>query len=306
MGIRHSEFGPKLQQLRKIVARDGGIDCVFMGNSTVNNAIDPERFSNVYRGISGRDIKCYNFGIDAIPASVAFGLAGIIVEDFHPDVFVYGLVARDLALSPGDKETILFEDAAWYRYRQGDFNLSGWLFEHSYLYRYRELLFCLILLDYDTVFLAADREIIGSNGFIPLPGQDVDTRYPPAPDDSLFSVRRAFEVLYDYSIQPSQVAGLEKLMQLNGPNLSVVIVEMPTPQTHLVFFENGEKDYNRFLDQVSRLASANAVPFITTTDGQLFPDDAWFDYSHVNAKGAEILSDWLAHRIYEAIELSTR
>lgn len=306
MGIRHSEFGPKFQQLQRIVERDGGIDCVFIGNSTVNNALVPEIFSATFLDITGEEMRCYNFAIDAIPASVAAGLAGIIAEEFHPDILIYGLVARDLALSPQDKETALIEDADWYRYRQGEFNVAGWLYEHSFLFRYRELMFRLARLDFEEAFADDDRGIVGEMGFIPMTGQDVDTRIPPSQDDALFSVRRSFEVLFDYAIQPAQLLGLEGLMRLNGPAMQVIVVEMPSPKTRLNFFKDGEADYQRFLNQVSRTASANDVPFITTTDQDLFPDDAWFDYSHVNEKGAVIFSEWLAERVSEAVSTTSR
>ena len=36
----------------------------------------------------------------------------------------------------------------------------------------------------------------------------------------------------------------------------------------------------------------------------MIPDDGWVDYSHLNTKGAKIFSEWLAHRVGQALEQS--
>jgi hypothetical protein len=302
MGTRHYEFGPKLFQLKSIVKKEGAIDCIFLGNSMVNYAIDPEVFASAYKEATGEEIRCFNFAIDAIPASVAGVLAPILVEEFHPKVLIYGTSARDYSVPREDEETTVILDTDWIRYRLGNFNIRGLLLQYSYLYRYRYYFPRLSRLNFRDTLRSRAIYRVSESGFIPLTDEGIEIDNPPDPNDQ--SLKRGFDLLYDYTMQVDNLDGLTNIINLNGPDLQIIIVEMPVPDTFIYFFENRKVDYQLFIDQVNGQAQTGSVPFLETGDLALIPDNGWADYSHMNPIGARAFSQWLGQRVGETLKQS--
>jgi hypothetical protein len=303
MGTRHYEFGPKLFQLKSIVERKEGINCIFLGNSTVNNAMDPGEFASAYKETTGQDIRCFNFAVDAIPASVAGVIAQILVEDFQPKVLIYGTSARDYSLPLDDEETTVILDTEWIQYRLGNFNIKGLLFQYSHLFRYRNYFPELSRLNFRDTLRSEAIYRVSENGFIPLTEEGRQIDNPPDPNDQ--SLKRGFHLLCEYSIQTDNLDGLTNIISLNGPDLQIVIVEMPVPDTFIYFFENKNVDYQLFIDQIAGQARAGGVPFLKTSGLALIPDDGWVDYSHVNPTGAQAFSQWLGQQLGETLKQGT-
>jgi hypothetical protein len=92
-----------------------------LGSSTVDVGFDPDAFQMGYQEVAGRDIRCFNFGIDASSSISAAVLTGILIEDYHPRLLIFGTDARDYAVLREEPDTAVVLDTPWVRYRQGYF-----------------------------------------------------------------------------------------------------------------------------------------------------------------------------------------
>jgi hypothetical protein len=134
-GSIHNQFETQLGRLETVAANFGSIDCIFVGSSMVWHAFDPGEFTRVYAEETGRDMKCFNFGVDGGVAATAGVLAPILVQDYQPRYLIFGTDARDYAVPIDSADVTVQLDSPWVRYRQGEFTIRGWLYEHAHLSR---------------------------------------------------------------------------------------------------------------------------------------------------------------------------
>src|SRR5688500_11504110 len=104
MGSRHYQLGHKLALLDRLIRKTGRVDCIMLGNSMVETGIEPESFQTGYKKMTGRDINCFSFGIDASSATSTAALVMIIVEDYHPRLLISGTDLRDYAVGREDPD----------------------------------------------------------------------------------------------------------------------------------------------------------------------------------------------------------
>lgn len=307
LNTRHRQFEVQWDRLQKFVRENGRVECIFLGNSMVVSAFNPIVFANAYEAETGERLRCFNFGIDAIPTLTAGSLAQILMEEYQPRLLIYGMDARDLSVGRDEGDTTVIQDMAWLQYRMGNFNLEGWLVEHSALYRSRRLLDNLFHFSYrDTL-----RSYYGPESPLGLLGYDpVDTiadyiNQSPDPNNPEYQIQYYYRLLSSYRILPENQAGLEMLLAQQQTPGQLLLVEMPVPDTYFHFFGNvtsaTEGDYATFTNYVSSAASRFNVPFWLSTNENLIPDEGWMDYSHVNAQGAKIFSAWLGQQVGQAV-----
>lgn len=303
MGTRHYQLGPKLARLEAATRKDGRIDCLIVGSSMVDLGFDPQAFAEGYKGYTGQDIRCFNFGIDALPAVGSAALADILVKDFKPDILIYGTDARDYSVAPNSEDAVVILGSNWVKYRLGHFTVEGWLLEHFYLYRYRDSLSRLIRFDYEDALRSSTKlnHEITPYGFTPYSTIGRYIHNPPDPQDDSFQITYYYSLLADYEMREENLTGLAQIISQNGQSTQVFVVEMPVPDGYFYFFGNGKDDYKRFIDRITNLANSNDVPFLQTTMRNMIPDDGWVDYSHLNTKGAQIFSQWLGQQVGEAV-----
>ena len=302
MGSAHYQLGHKLTLLDEFVEKNGSVDCVAIGSSMVDVGFNPDSFQKGYREVAGRDIRCFDFGIDASTAASAAALAKILVEDYHPRFLILGTDARDYAVPSTDRDPAVILESPWIRYRQGDFSLQGWLLEHSYLYRYRQHFGRLMRLNFEGT-LQAETKLnfpILSNGYSPINKVATYINRAPDPEDPSFEVTYYTSIYSSYEMLDENLAALGSMMSFNKSTTQVVVLEMPVSDGLYYFFGHGKTDYNKFVSQVGALANLYHVPFWRTEPIDLIPDDGWSDYSHLNTKGAEIFSVWLGRQVAEA------
>ena len=301
-GSRHEQLEIQLGRLEMIAANEGAVECIFLGNSMVWRGFDAETFARVFNEETGRHMRCFNFGVDGMPAAGAGVVASILAQDYRPRYLIYGADARDFAVPPDARDAAVLRDTPWLRYRQGEFSLNGWLYEHAHTYRYWQSLAYLMRLERTYLFVGRRSGLSGDDyGFTPdnTVGEYVSSS--PLEHLELGPVQYYLELLSNYEILPENVHGLEQIASLNGPNTKVILVEMPVPETYLEFFGNGEQDYDSFLQQVQKVAGANQISFWRTRPLQLFADDEWVDYSHLNTRGARTFSRWFARQLSASI-----
>jgi hypothetical protein len=299
---RHRQFELQLGRLDSIVAREGSINCIFLGNSMVWRGFDPEAFARGYEKRVGQGMRCFNFGVDGMPVVTAGALARILVKDYHPNLLIYGTDARDYAIPRVSEDATVLLDSPWLRYRLGQFSVQGWVQEHSYLYRYQATLSQVLRFQNRYLFLTASYASNKDNyGFGGDARSKLNVTLPPDQQRDAGQVQHYFALLSDYRMLPENLSGLEQLLDQKGADLQVLIVEMPVPPTYLDFFSRGEQDYRRFIDQVNQMARVKAVQFWPTTQLWLIPEDGWVDYSHLNTTGARIFSNWLGEQLGSAV-----
>lgn len=298
LGSRHSQLGYKLYLLNAEVKRNGPIDCIMVGSSTVDVGFDPEIFQKAYLDVAGREIRCFNFGIDASSAISVEVLARILIEDYQPRLLIFGTDARDYAVQREDQDTAVVLTSPWIMYRDGFFSLDGWLLDHSYLYRYRQHLARLTRLQFQGTL--AQTEMIYKlrlNGMNPVSIVSTYINDPPEPEDDSYEVVYYNRIYSSYQMLDENLGALEKILDHEKSGTRVIVVEMPVSDGLYYFFDNGEADYNRFIARMDELTARYQVPFLRTEPLDFIPDDGWSDYSHLNIAGAQIFSDWLGRQV---------
>jgi hypothetical protein len=302
MGSRHYQLGHKLALLNVLARKTGHVDCIMLGSSMVDTGFDPAAFETGYREMTGRDIHCFNFGINASSAASTAALTRIVVEDYHPRLLIIGTDARDYAVPREDPDPAVVLNTPWVAYRQGEFSLEGWLLDISYLYRYRQHLGRLARFQFEGALWSNTKlnyEIL-PNGFTPLSKVSTYINDPPNPEDDSFEVTYYTRIYSSYQMLHENLEGLESKMEYNQSGIPVILVEMPVSDGLYYFFGNRESDYNRFLTRVGELATLHHVLFWQTEPLDFIPDNGWADYSHLNKTGAEIFSTWLGQQVGRA------
>ena len=299
MGSGHYQLGHKLALLDAEVKRHGTVDCIMVGSSMVDVGFNPAFFRTGYHATVGRDIRCFNFGIDASSAASTAALAKILVEDYHPRILIIGTDAHDYAVPSSDKAAAVILDTPWVQYRQGNPSLDGWLLEHSYLYRYRKHLSRLLRLDFEnTVWSETKLNFpILPNGFTPITKISTYINDPPDPDDTSYEVTYFTRTYSPFHLLDENLMALGGILQYHGSETGVIVVEMPVSDGLYYFFGNGEADYNRFIARVGEQANQHQIPFLRTEPLDFIPDNGWSDYSHLNVTGAELFSTWLGEQV---------
>jgi hypothetical protein len=294
LGSRHGQFEYQLARLERVVERDGPVNCIFLGSSMVWLGIEPETFSQAYKHKTGLDIRCFTFGVSALPTNAAGPVAEILIQDYQPELLIYGLSARDLAFPNQAEDAAVILGTPWVQYRSGHFTGQGWLYEHLYVFRYLPHFRKLLALDFGPLEDEFGTTSSEWYGFLP--------REEPITDKSLVSANDyAYEWLYNYKIWPETLLGLEQIVKQNGEDVQVIVLEMPVPPTHFDYYKNGRSDFDQYIAEIEPIIAAEGIPFWKTTDLQLIPKEGWWDPSHLNVEGAKVFSDWLGRRVGQAV-----
>jgi hypothetical protein len=306
LGSRHSQLGYKLALLDAEVNKNGPVDCIAVGSSTIDVGFHPDAFQMGYQEVAGNGIRCFNFGIDASSSISVAVLTGILVEDYHPRLLIFGTDARDYAVVRDDPDTAVVLDTPWVRYRQGYFSLEGWLIDYSYLYRYRQHLGRLARFTLqDTLWSHTTNSFeLFSNGFNPIHEVATYINDPPDSGNDSYEVVYYTRIYSSYQMLDENIAALEEIIDYGKSGTRIMVVEMPVSDGLYYFFGNGEKDYKQFVTTVDKLTSLHQVPFLQTEPLDMIPDDGWSDYSHLNVAGARIFSTWLGQEVgrFEKLE----
>lgn len=299
MGSRHYQLGYKLSLLDNAIKKNGPIDCIMVGSSMADNGFDPDAFLVGYKEIAGKEIRCFNFGMDASSATSTAALVRILIEDYQPRILIFGTDPRDYAVPSEDNDPSAILDTPWVKHRQGKFSIDGWLLDHSYLYRYRPHLSRLMRLNFEGTLGSATKDIfeVHSNGFTPRREVSTYINQPPVPGDDSFEVKYYTRIYSSYKMLDENLEALERIMGYNGMATEVIIVEMPVSDGLYYFFGNGRADYSQFVTRVLKLAGQYNVPFWQTEPLDSIPDYGWVDYSHLNTAGAKIFSTWLGQQV---------
>lgn len=279
----------QLANLDAVVRSQGGIDCIFVGNSLVLLGIDPVAFAAAYETRADRRPQCFNFAMPGITVAGITALARILIEDYRPRLLVYGVTARDF--SPA-AEAPAIEAVPWVQYRWGTMSIDGWLAEHSSAYRY--------LLVYGAPGDSAPGEPLrdfaarAPRGFFPIA---LDANAGALASD------RAVELIageLQRNLAPLQVSAIGRLLQLRTAGVQLLVLEMPVRLAASQWPSDATARYRHLMDEVRQLTERAGAVFWSAADVAVIPSDGWLDMWHMNARGAERFSRWLGERVAAA------
>jgi hypothetical protein len=306
LGSDHPQFEQQWFRLQEYTAQRGGVDCLFLGDSTVMTNFAPGPFAEAYRQETGQTLDCFNFGVGAITAVGFAALSQLLVQEYAPRLLLVGVQALSFTVPAEEQGGADLAVNAWVRYKLGDFSPEGWLYEHSHLYRHLGNFGQLasFTINQQEVMRSAAGEVGGAqDGFFPMVGPGpFDVSQPPDPAMDHPYLEHYFAVMGGFQLLPENLAALERIMALNSPTTQVVVVEVPVPETFYPLFGNGVQDYERFVEVMEWETAVAHIPFWRMTDLSQLPGPLWFNYNHLNADGAPIFSRWIA---YELAQLPT-
>lgn len=284
LGVGNPQLEVKWLRLQAMQQQEK-VDCVLIGSSMVNVGLDAEQLSRGLEQETGEDWQCFNLGLSTLTGEPAGVLGRLAVRQTQPRLLVYGLSARDFGAQFGELSRPL-DDAPWVRYRLGEEVFGGWLFEHSFLYRYN-VAFKTWLRPSNRPAMQGYQTLVEVDGFSPSRENNPE----PLPGQPLMD---------GFFINPADWEGLEKLAALNGPQLRLVVVEMPVQAEFLpLYLEGGEAAYEElFVKPLTEYLAGQGIPLLRgqVVAGQI-PAEGWYDQRHFNALGARLFTAWLAQEL---------
>jgi hypothetical protein len=295
LGTEHKQFEQQWTRFEEYAAAHQDIDCVFLGDSTVQTDFWPGAFADAYQKESGEEIDCFNFGTGALSVEGLATLAQILAQDYAPDLIIVGVQALNFTVSHDEQGNSNLTDTSWARYRLGEFTPVGWLYDHAYLYRYLGVFRPLI-----TFSDNFDERGALKDGYYPMPGPGpFDISLPPDPNFDHPYIEHYYAAIGNFQFWPENLAALDQICALNSTSTKVLLVEMPVPKTFYAFFNQGEQGYRNFVETVDSRAEARKIPFWETAKLML-PASFWYNYNHLTPGGAEVFSRWLGQELARA------
>jgi len=268
--------------------QQGEVNCVMIGSSMVNVGVDAKQLSQELGGQTQGDWYCFNLGLSTLTGESAGVVGRLAVRQTQPRLLIYGVSMRDFSAQFGELARPL-DDAPWVRYRLGEEVFAGWLFEHSFLYRYT-VAFKTWLRPANRPMMEQYQALTGEDGF----SASDENNPEPFPERPLIE---------NFFINPADWAGLEALVALNGPQTRLVVVEMPVQEEFLPFYVVGGKDAYEalFLNPLGEYLNAHGVVLLRGQEmANTIPAEGWYDQRHFNALGARLFTQWLAQQLIES------
>ncbi len=294
LGSGHQNFDLKLARLDAFVRKEGGVDVIFLGPSTVNYGLDPEVIRRTYRARTGTDLRCFNFGLAALNNAVMADLVNILVDRYHPGFIVLGTFPGQERFGRNTADRLLSNP--WFTARLGRKSFRGWILDRSLAYRYF-LRFRIWLEHPNFSRLLSNLEArTRFDGFTrserAMPGIE---KQPNRRTEREFYRRFAH-----FRIGRGQLAALERVLKAKS-RVGLAVLEMPIHPTALSFFGGGPEDYARVVNATRVRAERAGVPFWAPA-GLGLPSGCWKDRHHLNSAGARILSLWVAPKLAESLK----
>ncbi len=295
-GSWHYQFDLKWFRLKQYVADNGNVDVIVLGNSLVNTGFDPDIVTQTYYEKTGLRLRVFNFGVDGLTIAPNSVNAKLLVEEYHPALLVFVTEMRDYDAANGLETAVMFLSDPWVQYRMGDFNLRGWIVDHSLALQhylpYQNWMrsdfpntFATFLQVYHATSLAGyepDYEVM-STASVSKPNDLADNPY--------------FDNSHPYQVDPSRLECLRAILDLaREGGTQIMILEMPV---HPVFFEyaGGKAVHKAFQEKIAETVQAAGAIFLPAFDEVTIPLQGRSNLTHLNWRGAPILSAYLGEQL---------
>lgn len=311
LGTNNIEFEANLDTLTALTEREGPMDCLFIGNSTIGRAIDPKSFGLAYKDQTGIEIRCFNFSVNGTSVPTSILITKILIKIYQPKLIVFGTSIGEYAAYFHDIPQERYTDNPWFKYQLGQFSLEGWITQHSFAYR--------ILLFYTysannglriqpTLDQAPDNIKERTNyGFAYTDEVKEDINHPTRDDRERF-----FHNLGGLNYSQHIASSLEELFKLQDQaDIQIVVVELPYHKSLITLydtpgkFEEKKEELASFYKHISaeliNVTSLHNILFLRSTYLFMIPDNGWKDREHLNGIGAAIFSQWLGNQLGAAV-----
>ncbi len=251
LGTANAELDVKIQALDKITQKEP-VDCIFLGSSQLDTAINPVVFSEAYERETGVVLNCYNFSLGTLTAGPAGKIATLLVYRYHPKLLVVGLSARDFSRDFGELTRPLTADP-WVKDHLAQPNLTGRLTEQSMLFRFLNQTRVAFNPDYQAFRLRLKRQL-APDGFLQYTGNDLTI------DTTMFIPK--------YKLNAEDLSGLDEAMAMKDQGVKVILLEVPVYPDFLPNYVEGdtEKYFTAFRVPIQQRVDVYGVPFVYTQE----------------------------------------
>jgi hypothetical protein len=276
---------------------------ILLGSSLTNSGVEPEEINKAYTKATGNEpLRIFNFGVEGLTIQPNSAVARLLFETYHPKVLIFGTEIRDYAANNGVGVANEILSDPWIRYRMGDFNLRGWLAEHSIAYRYYLANRNYLTWDFYTnqATLVNRIKIVNDDGYDVENRVSEDAFLPPDPeneDDAAY-----FELFKDFEIDPGRIDNLHDMLEAGEEHgVTIIFMNMPVVHTFFDFFEGGMVEYENFVTVISGEVIAGGGYFVPAPPEELIPPLGRSDRVHLNKYGAPIFSRYIGEQLAELV-----
>lgn len=292
----HNGLDLKLFLLDNLIKKTGKIDCIFLGGSDMNAAVNPELFSQVFEKHTGQKLICFNFGLAGFIPPAAALMAKILVKKYHPPLLVWGFSPASFGDEFKRKPASIINHTPWCRYWLGDFTLDGWLAEISYAYRYfLRFRIWLERPDYAEVLLGRE-ERLSEYGYLKAERVKTFIRFKR----DIEKENRFRDMLSKFDVAIEATAALEQVLRLHSQT-KIVLVDIPVHPQVLTLHDRGADIHRKTASYIKKRAGQKKVSFFFNNRPGFIPEKGFKDLNHMNTIGAKIFSRWLGRQVANAV-----
>ena len=292
------QFEIKWFRLQDYVKQHGGVDIIIMGNSLVNTGVDPDIVAQTYYSQAGVYPRVFNFGVEGMPIGPTSVLAKLLVQRYHPSMLIYVNDMRSYLAGSGlEFETPFFNDL-WVKNQIGNFNLFGWLAEHSTALQHYLPFRNWLRADFPETMAEYIKRYqeTSASGYEPdsMIGANLDV--PPDPNQP--AEAEYFNAYSNYRISAANLGNLKTILDFSkNQGTAVWVVEMPVHPTFYVYF-GGEKVHQQFQQTISSFITAGGGFFLPAeTCVNSIPLNGRSNRWHLNYIGAPYFSTCLGQQL---------
>ncbi len=290
-------FDIKWYGLQEYVARNGGVDVILIGSSVVNTGMDPDIVAETYYKLTGTRLRIYNFGVeslDIVPNSV---YAKILVQKYHPALLLFGTVPRDYLASDNVGVNQQFLLSPWIEFESGEWNLAGFLIDHSVALRHYLPYRNWMRSDFPDTMYTNDHRISRTSSSGYEPDNFVATNLDQPPDPNSPDEQETFVKYRDFKIDPARLGNLQSILNLqNTGNTRVIVMETPL---HPTFYDymGGISVYQEYQQEIASAVTASGGLFFPSNGDPQIPANGRSDRGHLSKFGAPVFSTYLGTQL---------
>jgi len=292
------QFEIKWFRLQDYVKLHGGVDIIFLGSSLVNTGVDPDIVAQTYYQQTGVHPRIFNFGVEGMTIAPNSVIARLLVERYHPALLIYVTEMRDYIAGLGLEYEVPFLQDPWLQYQTGNFNVFGWLVDHS-----SALQHYLPFRNWDhsdapqtIAFYIKRYHDTSASGYEPDLGIGAGIDIPPNPNDP--GEVQNFKDYGNYQIAAARLNDLKSILD-SGKNqgTAIWVVEMPVHPTFYVYV-GGEATHKQFQQTISSFVTTNGGSFLPAeTCLSTIPLNGRSNRWHLNYIGAPYFSRCLGDQL---------
>ncbi|MBN2388710.1 MAG: hypothetical protein JXB85_16960 [Anaerolineales bacterium] len=297
VGNFHTQFEIKWFRFQEYIAQEGGVDVLILGNSLANTGVDPVTMSwGVHLQTGGR-LRVFNFGVEGMTVYTIREIAALLLEQSQPQVLIYVVRVRDFVTVIRPATEYRFLEDPWVRYRRGDVNFSGWLYDHSSALQaylpYRNWMRA----DFpDTLYTRMHRSLVTTHAGYEPDRKIVTIGSQLTAEDPWYPICAVYAEFELDASQFDQYRALIALGQAHGAQ--VIIAEVPAHPTAIECM-GGMEEHQQFEEAVAAAIHQAGGIFIPADFSLPIPSDGHSDLEHLNYLGAPYFSSYLADQLIE-------